>query len=476
MAWTPAWTADDAFIVARYADHLAHHGQLAFNLGERPVEGVTGVFLVLVEALAAGLGMQPAPVGVALGVVGLVVAAPLLWAIARELRLAPLTSLALGLFYFGVPEHVVHARSGLETELYLAGSLACVWGLARALRRDEPRQGVLVVSAVLLSTLRPEGLVTGLLAMALVVARHRRLDRRAALFFLVPVLAVHAARFAYFGSLLPNTYYAKRTDHFTPLFLRDLRDVVGGYFGGALLVAAGVVLLHRLLVRPVAPRADDRHAWVLAAGSSLLAVSIVAYGRADLVMNYAHRFVVHLLPWLAVGCALIVDHAARAASTFHARAERAALGLLAALAVVLAHGAAADRLATERRFAPAYLALEAQHRAVAAALTQRLGPTATIACYPDAGVIPYETRLRTLDFGKLNDAYLAREARTPAEVVSYFFRNAPDALVVSRLADTTRMFDAGADAILADPRFSAYEPAIVFAGEGEGLLLFFRKP
>jgi hypothetical protein len=478
IAATPAWTADDAFIVARYAEHLAHHGQLAFNLGEPPVEGVTGLALVLIEAASALVGVRPEATGVALGCAALVGAAPLLWAIGRELRLGRLTTVLFALAYFGAPEHAVHARSGLETEIYLTVTLVCVWGLARALRRVQPRYGVLVLSAVLLAAIRPEGLATGTVAMALVVLRHRRIERRAIVLFVAPVLAMQVARVAYFGALLPNTYYAKRADHFTPMFLRDLSEVASGYFGGAVLVTGGILVLHRVLARPAPPPTDDRHLEVAGAALALLAISGFVYGRADLVMNYAHRFVIHLLPWLAVGGAILVDCGVRTAATFHARGERVALAVLGGLAVLGAHDATADRLATERRFAPAYLSLEYQHREIADVLVRRLPPTATIACYPDAGLVPYQTGLRTLDFGKLNDAYLAREAKTPALVADYFFRNAPDALVVSRLADEVHMFDAGADAILADPRFAAaYEHATVFAenGEGYGLLLYLRR-
>ena len=38
----PQFHADDAYIVARYADYLVRHGQLVWNVGEAPVEGFTG--------------------------------------------------------------------------------------------------------------------------------------------------------------------------------------------------------------------------------------------------------------------------------------------------------------------------------------------------------------------------------------------------------------------------------------------------
>src|SRR3954465_2857630 len=39
----PRATVDDAFITYRYAENLARHGELTFNVGGNPVEGYTGV-------------------------------------------------------------------------------------------------------------------------------------------------------------------------------------------------------------------------------------------------------------------------------------------------------------------------------------------------------------------------------------------------------------------------------------------------
>ncbi|MGD1048590.1 MAG: hypothetical protein ABR899_07560, partial [Candidatus Krumholzibacteriaceae bacterium] len=41
-ATSPRWVVDDSFILFRYADNLANHGELNWNLGEKPVEGYTG--------------------------------------------------------------------------------------------------------------------------------------------------------------------------------------------------------------------------------------------------------------------------------------------------------------------------------------------------------------------------------------------------------------------------------------------------
>jgi hypothetical protein len=39
----PKWTVDDAYITYRYAQNLARHGELNWNVGQDPVEGYTGV-------------------------------------------------------------------------------------------------------------------------------------------------------------------------------------------------------------------------------------------------------------------------------------------------------------------------------------------------------------------------------------------------------------------------------------------------
>ncbi len=68
----------------------------------------------------------------------------------------------------------------------------------------------------------------------------------------------------------------------------------------------------------------------------------------------------------------------------------------------------------------------------ATCIVDHTAPNATIAVYPDAGCVPYRSRRRTIDFGRLNDAALARSTRAPADVAAYFFVNDPDVLVASR--------------------------------------------
>src|SRR5688500_11031904 len=55
------FTADDAYIAARYAENLVNHGELSFNLGEK-INALTSPGYVVLQALmyAAGAPIVPA--------------------------------------------------------------------------------------------------------------------------------------------------------------------------------------------------------------------------------------------------------------------------------------------------------------------------------------------------------------------------------------------------------------------------------
>src|SRR5262249_20776533 len=98
-----------------------------------------------------------------------------------------------------------------------------------------------------------------------------------------------------------------------------------------------------------------------------------------------------------------------------------------------------------------------------------------------AGVIPYLVGRRAVDFGKLSDAYLAREARTEGDVADYFFRLRPDALVMTHKQGPRSpggfppAKDAAGDRLLADARFAEYELARFVATPGFGLGVYVRR-
>jgi hypothetical protein len=487
---SPSWTVDDAFIVARYAENLGAHGVFAWNLEGPRVEGITGLLLALAETLSVLAGVVPVAAAKAIGVVALLASAPLVAGTVRRLGLPSPTAGIAAWLYLSVPEHVIHTTSGLETEVFAALSLAAAWSFVAALDTSSTRLRTLAVLATVLALVRPEGTLVGLVLLGLSLHHHR--SRPPAVFralvvdavvgFVVPLLVLHVARVAYFGSLLPNTYYAKRASSWNAAYLRGLGSLANGYLVDVLVMLAAVRATSALVGMPPRPAGSTAGSptsarLVLVAGALIVGPSAIVFARSEPIMNFANRFAFHFAPWIILGASIALGAVVVAVRSAWSTSRGFALVLGALALIVLGgtHTRAAERRREHREFMSGYAGMTGPATA-AAWIAANLPKTATLACYPDAGFVAYETRLHAIDFGRLNDAYLAHETRSPREIADYFFASAPDALVISRV-DDEHTFDDGGDAILHDPRFAAAFRRIGRYGTpgGFGLDLWARK-
>ena len=483
LARFPPWTVDDAYIVFRYARHLVDHGQLAFNLGAPPVEGTTGIALPLLVAGGLRAGLAPRTTTWIAGVAGLALAGVTLrdnqrLLGVREPARAYVTACALL-----VPALVAHATSGLETMLF-AGSLSASFGMfLRAWVRPRATvHGALWVTLFALSLVRPEGVLCaaafgGLLGWG--VAGRRRPGEAARLAGVaVAAYALHYAGYAAwrlhaYGRLLPNTYYAKLADRLRPDFVRDGAQLVGVFLPA--LVAGAILALAARRVR--LPRA---------AGVAVLAIVAVAtaeYSRSALVMGYLYRFQVHflflLLPLLGVLLSRMTDLPRLAPSLGPAKGTLLAIAAGACLIALPASlAASADSV---RAQAQRYLDVETdQHARIGAWLRDHLAPDEAIACWVDAGLIPYiAIDHPVIDFGRLNDAELSRPGTTPTQMADVFFARRPGALVVTSASPVAIVPEHDGGAVTSDPRFAAYAPAKSFCSpehpEAPCEVLFLRR-
>jgi arabinofuranosyltransferase len=483
-AWLAAesWglTVDDAYIVARYADNAAQHGQLAFNLGEPAVEGVTSPALLAVAWLAAVVGADPIVALKLFGAAGLVAAALAMLALVEELRLAaPARSVSAA--YFLSPEVGTFASAGLETAPFIALCLGLLWALARAVK-DPQRGFALGIVAGSAVAVRPEGVVVGAIVWLVWAlprwSSHRRIVLRAAIAWLAPIVGVTAIRLALFGTLLPNTYYAKMGGGFDPTFLHGLAAVIGVELWDLVVIAVGIVVTTRL-VSPDVQAPDRRSREVAVAAMASVAVIAAAYCRHALVMNYAHRFQHHLVPLLWAAAMPLVGWAGRSLAWWWRATNgrrRAAWGVALALAAV-ASGCTRRRPVAEgqAKYRAHYRhVMDHDSAGVATWVREHLPEDAVIACYPDAGLVPYRSGRRAIDFGRINDATLARTSIAESD---YFFAREPEVLIVwSRSA--TRLWSPQAQALVDDARFSAsYEQATLIgnADSGMGYRIYRRR-
>lgn len=205
---------DDAFIGFQYLKNLLAGNGFVFLAGDRPVEGVTNIGWLLAIAPAAAL-VGPALAAKLAGCVLLAASLLLTAALGRTLRVRG--SLVAPLLLASSFEFVYFSLAGMETALLATVLLAMAW---IALRR--PYSTALPVLGVLAFLIHPEAAAVYPLYAAITYLRVTGEDARAEtktldgrrLLLGIAVLAalvgaITAARFAYFGDVVPNTFHSK---------------------------------------------------------------------------------------------------------------------------------------------------------------------------------------------------------------------------------------------------------------------------
>ncbi len=416
-------TYDDAWISLRYAEHLVAGQGWVFNSGGERVEGASNplwvVFLAGCTAAHLPAMTMAKAAGAAAGF-----CLPLI-ALALAARLPPGRPHAVGAVLTAVAAPVAFwAVDGLETGVYAGVLGGAVWlateDLAR--RRAVPRAAFAVLAAALL---RPEGIAFAI-PLLWVFWRHgdssgrRARTRAAGAILLAGFGAFLLWRRLYFGSWVPNTYWAKAAN--PALWDRGpgwayLADFLGEWGGP---VAPGLAVL-----AVASPGAGGGGA-VLAGGFVAAQAAFVAAVPRDWM--FAWRFMVPAWMPLAVlaaaGALVVREVLARAGWS-----PRRLRGLAAAGALAVAGLAARRAWVLHDQFLPARGGDRSVHEQLGRWLKAVLPPTARVAL-SDAGAVPYFSGLAAVDLLGLTDPWIARHApdEIAREVVE---RRRPEVIVLA---------------------------------------------
>jgi hypothetical protein len=387
MAWMAVYQVDDAFIVYRYADRLAHGGGFTFNPGER-VEGVTCFLWTLALSPWALTGLPLPRVAPALtaacGIGVLVLVAR------RAESLVPMALLAAS------PAFVYWSVGALETMPFTLLVAAAVSDHAREIE-DVSRRPRSAIWLGLAALTRPETpAIVAALGVDRLLRRREGLGKWLAIVaaFLVPFLIF---RRLYFGDWLPNTYYAKTGGPLGERLALGFDYVASAAaslvpaFGatGPLVTLLGAAIVAALLL--VAWRVPRFRPEGLVAAAVLAAC---VYEGGDWMT--LQRLAVPALPSLAV----------LAAAPLSRRPRIVAIAVVALFAI---HGVA---VAARERNGPRGLAVNAEgyrhaHLEVARALAERAQPGDLVALM-DVGMIGWHLPdQRILDVTGLTDRAIA---------------------------------------------------------------------
>ncbi|MDQ7006492.1 MAG: hypothetical protein Q9Q40_04610 [Acidobacteriota bacterium] len=206
---------DDAFISLRYSRNLAEGLGLVYNPGER-VEGFTNMLWTLLLTLPFRLRFDPISFTRVVGIASGMSAVAAAFFLARRLEPEqPLAASAAAGLVASLPFFMAESAMGLETAAFAALAAA---GVAQHLREEEDGRGRGWLGGAILAAAawtRPEGLlVAGVLGLADLLRGSR--TRRLSPCFLPRWITFAAAagplfafRWLYYGDLVPNTARAK---------------------------------------------------------------------------------------------------------------------------------------------------------------------------------------------------------------------------------------------------------------------------
>jgi hypothetical protein len=397
---------DDAMISMRYAQHLAEGRGLLWNPGEEPVQGMSNLGLTLLMAGLHRLPLDPLRLSLPLqllNLAGLVFVLLRLARVARELWhddwIAGVTAVSLALC---APLAVWGLQGADTTAVAVWLTLAVGW-LARA-GPVWPRGLFAFVAAGVVLRLDCAIFAPCFLAASLLYPGPARRRALAGAAWLAGALAAVLGFGAlYYGDPLPNTFYLKATG-------APLRLVLGS--GWAQLVAWAGLLPALFLGAIAAPRGRHRPPILVCAGLVVTALLYHLWVGGDWLVPYGSRFVTPVLPFLlllcAAGCRALFAMWLPAGVLGRAPVA-AGLGALALLPAFLTNPevAANEWLVPG---APTMLReVNARHVHIALYLREHAEPGTTVAAHW-AGVVPYFSRLPTVDVLGKSDRHIARLA------------------------------------------------------------------
>ena len=208
---------EDAAMLMRYANHLAHGYGIVWNIGEHPVDGATD-FLFMTAV--AGLIRMGVAIGRSVRAIGfashLVTVLMVYWVNRRVWNAGRLPSFLSGL-YLAVGPALSYVAAFFGTPFFaLFATLA--WAAALVIiQREEPpvwSQWGFAVAGLLTGLIRPEGaILAALMLAAVVLLKGWRASMRTIGIFAGVYLVLGGAYFLwhwqYFGYPLPNPFYIK---------------------------------------------------------------------------------------------------------------------------------------------------------------------------------------------------------------------------------------------------------------------------
>ncbi|MBE2266784.1 MAG: hypothetical protein IAE80_01045 [Anaerolinea sp.] len=396
-----AW--DDAYITYQYAKHAADGAGIVYFPGDPPSQGSTTMLFTLLIAGALRLGMEAESAAFALNTGGVALIVTAAYLLGGQVTRRPFWRGLIAVLPALMPFVIFHQASGMETNFWTGLTLLTAALLASA-PRTRGRVSLFAALGFLLCLTRPDSAVfVGVWWLLLLIENRRQNFPLFALFTAAGLLYVLGLR-AYFGDFLPNAFYVK----------------VGSTDG----VGYGFAFARTFLISPLVLWGM----WTLRRSPVLrwtapLFMLILFYTVSSPLVGMGFRF---FHPLTCVCALYAACGVVRLAEHPPALIRRRALGLrgaqIAGVALLLWVIAYPTVGVFQERAPISPLALRAWGHALAV-----VRPPISVA-YGDAGMLPYFSGQRLIDFVGLAEPVIAREGsiRGADWIIDYVLDQQPE--------------------------------------------------
>jgi hypothetical protein len=294
------WFTDDAFISFRYAKNLAEGSGLVYNTGER-VQGYTNFLWTILIAAFYKLGVKPVRSAVAINIVSTFLLGLVVFSFLRKNYFQQsLTKTFLGtLILISFPNLLAWTiGGGLEGPFFTFLIFTAYFFLFKNKIKDFIISGLIFGISFLV---RPEGFLFAFMGVIYLLFFINEKEKKTfILFFSIPFLAIVLLYLSwcyyYYGSIIPNTFYAK----FTPI---TQQFIEGLHYTYTFVMALSITILLVFLSLLNFNKLSHYSRFFLILFFIYIAYIIIVGGD----FMPAHRFFLPLMPFLCILTIEITD-------------------------------------------------------------------------------------------------------------------------------------------------------------------------
>jgi len=408
---------EDAAMLMRYAEHLAHGQGIVWNVGEPPLDGATDFLFMVVIALVQQMGFTVETSVRLVTIVSHFATVVLIYAGMRHVQRAGIIPAFLSALYFAVGPGLFLSAAYFGTPFFALGvSLAWIFAQRLLLPGGRTVRAYVCFSIACLaaSLVRPEGVLISVFMLAAVgiLLPRKEFWRLTAVFggvFLLLGGTYFLWRWHYFGHPLPNPFYRKGGGH---LYLGSLKSSLRSSLSMGLLFIPMFLLAVRskdTLRKSIAfliPIVGTTCMWVLLSDE----------------MNFGARhqyplLALYILSWYPLVCGLPENLGLPKYVSLTAMQKVASVLAVAAVLVVffLRHVSLSSRITYthDGRYDIGVMLRQYADRGYTIATTE-------------AGLLPFYSRWRAIDTWGLNDRWIAQNGGLTRE---YLVRQKPDIIM-----------------------------------------------